>query len=324
MKTKIWHIFLGFIGKGMTRAVNRIWNYFFKGFICTTAIVLIFPILCVAVSLVSIFFALTTPIWIPFSMVLLHLYMMFAYDLDSPTELRNRYSIFLEAIVWNILLQGCLQPILAIFIAGIVCPFTAMVVFCVGIVRYWFRMCWDSITFHMFIKKCGRVPSSDSFAVKRIAGPGLVLNYYYSIKPEQALAAFEAKMELDELNAFQQAMENQIFQPQRDFKQFVEACFGPFSANLDQKSGPYKNLERESRDLLNLLNEKLERRRRDLQTGLPASVKNRIKLYPMELKIAIQHGANLLERFYPEHVIGRLSTTEEEFWDSRVSNRYQT
>lgn len=194
-----------------------------------------------------------------------------------------------------------------------------MVVFCVGIARYWLRLLWDSLTFHFFIKKCGRVPSSDSCAVKRIAGPGLVLNYFYSIKPEQALAAFEAKMELDELAAFQQSIESQIFQPQRDFKQFVEACFGPFSAHLDAKSGPYRDLEREGRDLLNLLNEKLERRRRDLQTGLSSSVRSRIKLYPMELKIAIQHGAHLLERFYPEHVIGRYSMTEEEFWDSKVS-----
>ena len=56
--------------------------------------------------------------------------------------------------------------------------------------------------FHLFIKKCGRVPSSDSFAVKRIAGPGLALDYFFLIKPEQALAAFEAKMELDELQVY--------------------------------------------------------------------------------------------------------------------------
>lgn len=53
--------------------------------------------------------------------------------------------------------------------------------------------------FHVFIKKNGRVPACDGFAVKRIAGPGLALDYYFSIRPEQALAAFEAKMELDEL-----------------------------------------------------------------------------------------------------------------------------
>lgn len=282
------------------------------------AIVIFFPILCVTVSVASIFFALIAPIWIPFAMVLLHLYMMFVYDLDSPNDLRNRYCIFLEASIWNVVVQGCVQPILAVIVAGVVCPIACLVVFFIGIIRYWFRLLWDISTFHLFIKKCAKIPSSDSFAIKRIAGPGLIQNYYYSIKPEQALAAFEAKMELDELMAFQQSMENQIFQPKRDFKHFVEACFSPFSVQLDKKSGPFKDLERESRDLLNLLNEKLERRRRDLQTGLSANVKNRVKLYPMELKVAIQHGAHLLERFYPEHVIGRLSMTDEEFWDSKV------
>lgn len=302
----------------MTRALDRIWNYFCKGFICTMALVIFFPILCVTVSITSILFGLAAPIWIPFVMLLLHLYMMFVYDLDSPNDLRNRYCVFLEAVLWNVFVQGCVQPILAVIVAGFVCPLAATIVFFVGIIRYWFRILWDSLTFHLFIKKCAKIPSSDSLAVKRIAGPGLIQNYYYSIKPEQALAAFESKMELDELMAFQQGMENQIFQPKRDMKQFVEACFGPFSAQLDKKSGPFRDLERESRDLLNLLNEKLERRRRDLQTGLSASVKNRIKLHPMELKVAIQHGAHLLERFYPEHVIGRLSMTEEEFWDSKV------
>ena len=69
----------------------------------------------------------------------------------------------------------------------------------VGVSRYWIRLFWDSTVFHTFIKKCGRVPASDSLAVKRIAGPGLALDYFFIIKPEQALAAFEAKMELDEL-----------------------------------------------------------------------------------------------------------------------------
>lgn len=282
------------------------------------ALVIFFPILCVTVSITSILFALATPIWIPLAMLLLHLYMMFVYDLDSPNDMRNRYCVFLEAVLWNVVVQGCVQPILAVIVAGFVCPLAAMIVFFVGVIRYWFRILWDSVTFHLFIKKCAKIPSSDSLAVKRIAGPGLIQNYYYSIKPEQAIAAFESKMELDELMAFQQAMQDQILEPKRDFKQFVEACFGPFSAQLDKKSGPFRDLERESRDLLNLLSEKLERRRRDLQTGLSASVKNRIKLHPMELKVAIQHGAHLLERFYPEHVIGRLAMTEEEFWDSKV------
>lgn len=151
--------------------------------------------------------------------------------------------------------------------------------------RYWLRLFWDSLVFHLFIKKCGRIPSSDSFAVRRISGPGLALDYFFLITPAQALASFEAKMELDELQAWQHSIETIICQPQKDFSQFVEACFGPFSAQLS-KSGPYRQLEREGQDLLSSLHEKLEKRRRELQLGLQPAVKTRIKLNTMELKVS--------------------------------------
>jgi hypothetical protein len=40
----------------------------------------------------------------------------------------------------------------------------------------------------------------------------------FQIRPEQALAAFEAKMETDELAAYQHEMEQTILQPQKDFR----------------------------------------------------------------------------------------------------------
>uniref|UniRef100_A0A182QS17 Uncharacterized protein n=1 Tax=Anopheles farauti TaxID=69004 RepID=A0A182QS17_9DIPT len=308
----------GFIGKGMTRHLNRLYNYFIKGFLGTLVILVLFPLLCCAVSASSLALAITAPLWMPFITVTLHLYMMLIYDLDCPDESRrNRYCIFLEAVGWNIGVQGLLQPLAAVVVASVICPLVAVLVFFVGIVRYWVRLFWDAATFHLFIKKCGRVPASDSFAVRRIAGPGLALDYYFSIKPEQALAAFEAKMELDELQAYQHSMETIICQPQKDFSQFVEACFGPFSAQLSKSVGPYRQLEREGQDLMASLHEKLEKRRRDLQTGLTTAVKSRIKLNTMELKIVIQQSAYMLEKFYPSHVIARLSISEEEFWDAK-------
>ena len=64
----------------------------------------------------------------------------------------------------------------------------------------------------------------------------------------------------------------------------MEACFGPFSAQL-AKVGPYRALEKEAQDLIGALHEKLERRRRDLQTGLVIGVRSKIKLTTVELKV---------------------------------------
>lgn len=277
-------LFIGFIGKGLTRNLNRIWNYFIKGFLGTLIILFAFPLICLSVSLLSFCLALTAPLWIPVFTLLLHAYMILIYDLDSPDSSRNRYCILLEAVIWNFLIQGLLQPLAAVIVASVLCPLATGCILVVGFIRYSVRLLWDSFTFHLFIKKHGRIPASDSFAVKRIAGPGLASDYYFIIKPEQALAAFEAKMELDELQAYQHAMERIILQPQKDFSQFVEACFGPFSAQLS-KVGPYATLDREAQDLMTTLHEKLEKRRRELQTSLTTQIKTRIKLNTIELKV---------------------------------------
>lgn len=76
-------------------------------------------------------------------------------------------------------------------------------------------------------------------------------------------------------------------QPQKDFSHFVEACFGSFSTQL-AKNGAYKSLEKEAQDLMVILHEKLEKRRRDLQTGLNVSVKSKVKLSTPDLKVRIE------------------------------------
>ncbi|XP_049817861.1 uncharacterized protein LOC109609412 isoform X1 [Aethina tumida] len=307
----------GFIGKGFTRHLNRIWNYFLKGLFGTVVLVIIFPVICVATILFSIFIAITSVVWMPVLTMTVQITNALIYDLDSPEQKRNRFFVLFEALIWNIGVQGCLQPMIALLVAAFVCPLISLIILAGGFVRYWLRLLWDTTTFHLIIKKRGRVPASDSFVVKRIAGPGLASDYYFQISPEQALAAFEAKMELDELAAYQTIVEATINQPQRDFSQFVEACFGSFSAQLS-KNGPYLKLEKEAQDLMTVLHEKLERRRRDLQTGLSVTVKSKIKLSTPELKIAIQQGALMLERFYPTRILQKLGCTEEQFWDSRA------
>ncbi|XP_043281763.1 uncharacterized protein [Venturia canescens] len=307
----------GFIGKGMTRHINRLWNYGFKGLLGTLTILFIFPIVCLIASFGSLIIALSAFIWMPIVTMMLHAFMALVMDLDSPESSRNRYLVVMEALVWNIGVQGCLQPIAAVIVAVVFCPIIAFLVVTVSVIRYWIRVVWDTAMFHLVIKNRGRIPASDSFVVKRIAGPGLASDYYYQIRPEQALAAFEAKLELDELLAFQQETERLITQPQRDFAQFVEACFSPFATSLAKTRDPYKSLEKEARDLVAVLHEKLDRRRKDLQTGLGVAVRSKIKLTTFDLKVVIQQAALMLERLYPSHVFARFSGSEDDFWENK-------
>lgn len=85
-----------------------------------------------------------------------------------------------------------------------------------------------------------------------------------------------------------------ITQPQRDFTQFVEACFGPFAASLAKTKDPYKSLEKEAKDLIAVLHEKLDRRRKNLQTGLGMVVRSKIKLTTFDLKVITQIRSSTL------------------------------
>lgn len=64
----------------------------------------------------------------PLITLALHAFMALIMDLDSPEPSRNRYFVIMEALVWNIGIQGCLQPIAALIVALILCPIISFVI----------------------------------------------------------------------------------------------------------------------------------------------------------------------------------------------------
>ena len=71
-----------------------------------------------------------------------------------------------------------------------------------AVVRKVLRDAWDTVIFRCMIGSCARVPLSDNFLARRIAGPGMASTYYFQIKTEQALAALETAMDLDRLQVY--------------------------------------------------------------------------------------------------------------------------
>ncbi|XP_071521204.1 uncharacterized protein [Panulirus ornatus] len=294
----------GFIGKGVTRHMNRAWNYVMKGIVGTLLLTTVFPITCLLVSMGSMAIAIAAPLWVPACVLLTHIVCILLYDLDSPTGMR-KWSPVLQAIGLHLIVLGVLQSITAFLTATIACPVLAASILLYGVIRRGLRHVWDTVMFHAVIKKRGRIPASDSFLVKRIAGPGLHNNFYYQICCEQALAAFESRLEMDELAVYQREMEAIIQKPLCAYTDFVQRCFGPFSGVIG-KTGNYDRVDREIRDLTLTLQEKIDRRRRDLALGLPGSVRSKIKLTTRELKLALKQATIMLEDFYPSHVLNRI------------------
>ncbi|XP_005097291.1 uncharacterized protein LOC101859401 [Aplysia californica] len=304
----------GFLGKSLTRHFNRFWNFVVKGALGSTLVVLVFPVLCLGVSTLSLIAAVLSPVWVPVGTLLAHLLFFLIFDLDNPWPEKNRWFILFEAVIWNLLLQGCVQPLSALLVGVVACPVASLAVCLFGVVRSGLRLIWDAFMFHVIIKSRGRVPSSDGFVARRISGPGLASNYFFQIRPEQALAAVEARAEHDELEAWRAQMMEVIERPKETYKQFVEQCFKPFSASLTEQ-GIYLQLNRETTEYISDLRTQANQREVVLYTGLNPDLQRRIKLAEADLKLTILYTSRLLEEFYPEHVIRRMKHSEEDFWE---------
>jgi len=98
----------------------------------------------------------------------------------------------------------------------------------------------DGIFFHTIIRCNAKVPSNDTFIARRVAGPGLASDHFFQvaftnnsqycfllvlllirlikINPEQALAALEANVEMNLLDAYRTYIEKIIEEPTRLFK----------------------------------------------------------------------------------------------------------
>lgn len=275
----------GFMGKGLRRYLNQIWNYVIKGFFGTLLIIFALPIACISVCLASATLGILAPVWIPVATLLLHIYMIIIFDFDNPREEKNSFFVIFEILFWNVAVKGIAQLSAAVFTALVICPIISTVVLLGGLVRYFARRAWDSLVFHAFIKHHGRIPSSDTIAVKRVSGPGHCQEYYFSITSSQALAALvDSKMELDELEAWKAETEEAIQRPKKDYNQFIEACFGPFSAQIS-KTGEYRKLDRECQNLLFTLREQIERRKRELQLCIPSNVRAKVRMNSSDLKV---------------------------------------
>ncbi|KAL3877445.1 hypothetical protein ACJMK2_035151 [Sinanodonta woodiana] len=307
----------GFLGKSCTRHFNRVWNYVLKGALGSVLLVTVFPVLCVTFSGISLAAAITTPVWIPLVTLGAHLIAFVIYDFDCPDDNSNKVGILFEALVWRLLIQGCMQPLAALMVGCIGCPLAALGVSIFGALRRSVRGLWDTFMFYAVIKPRGRVPMSDGFVARRVAGPGLASNYFLQIHPEQTLAAVEARMELDELEVFRVNTVKQIEQPVQEYRSFVSSCFKPFSAGLITE-GVFNRLKEETAEYDTHLTQKVNEKANVLRISLHPEVQGKIKLPERELKITILQTAKMLEKFYPDHVIKPSGVKEEDFWEDKL------
>lgn len=83
------------------------------------------------------------------------------------------------------------------------------------------RGTYDTIMYHLVVKRLARVPAHDSFLAQRIAGPGLAAQYFYQVSSPEVLAALEALIEQNQLKVYRSHIEEILMKPISQYR-FVE------------------------------------------------------------------------------------------------------
>ena len=178
----------GLLGKSFTRILNVIWNYVIKGFCGTLLLILIYPALCVLVSVSSIVLGILTPVWYPIISLLTHLGFVIIFDWELCGKRGTCKSFFpILRILLKFLICGLLSPVLALFTALVFCPVSSICITLFAFIRKCFRKTWDGFMFYAILKPMAKVPANDTFIARRTAGPGLASNHFYQIQPEQGI-----------------------------------------------------------------------------------------------------------------------------------------
>ncbi|ODM94685.1 hypothetical protein Ocin01_11990 [Orchesella cincta] len=307
----------GFLGKGWNRFLNRFWNYVVKGFFPSIFLVLFLPLGSLVTCILSLALCVTAPAWMPLVVLVFHLVCIIVYDFDCPTPDRNQiFPLFVT--LGSLVLRGVVQPIFCLIGALVLCPTVSGLIALCSVFNYGVRIAWDSLMFYSLIKPKGRLPSGNSWIVKRVMGPGLAPDFYFEITIEQALIAFQAKLETEELNVYYHKANQKISEPLTEYKTFFQNCFSPFSAKLVESEGPYKDLIRETLVLKSSLEDKVLKRRQQLETGLNVSTRSRIRMRKPLLEKTLFAACKVAQNFYPVRIFSKMSGEEvTNFWESR-------
>ena len=116
----------GFMGKGLTRQINRSWNYGFKGILCSLLLLFFFPIICILCSVGGVCLAFTAPLWAPVCALFYHFVIAFIWDFDNPNSKRRPLLPIVQVVGKDLLLDGLIQPLACLVVALVLCPLVSL------------------------------------------------------------------------------------------------------------------------------------------------------------------------------------------------------
>jgi len=321
---------VGLLGKSITRICNLAWNYLFLGFIGITGLLIGQPALTLLNIPFCIVMIVTPMIWAPVCALLVHILCIVVYDAMEPHGGVHCFGL-IQVICF--LLLGGIHTGLALA-AAIILPVANVIFVCLGLLLNLLRQLYDCFAFCLIIRRCARVPASDSFTARRTAGPGLSAGFSYQVSPAVALAALQQQLELLELELHEKRLYRLAEQPEQDFaegvRRYVTAPLGlsePSASTWRSRGGgdgavlchrEYVRLQNDCQQRKNTIREAFSERRRKLERFHIVSNRHTIRQSRADLLRAEASGARVVKSFAEQRWLPLLSEAEKkEVWETQ-------
>lgn len=186
----------GLFGKNFSRIFNYLECYLFRlilvGIIGTLAI---YPILIILLSGFSVVLALTVWIWVPLVMVVCYLFNILIFQFESN---KIKRTIKVKGVPLLLILIALAVSLLLISFSVanflLFTPIINAIYFTFLLLQRGIRTVTDAIMF-LLIAKIGRTPSRDTAIAKKISGPGLSRNHFFSILEDDVYVLTQSCLE---------------------------------------------------------------------------------------------------------------------------------
>lgn len=307
----------GLLGKGITRPFHIMYHLL----LCAAGVLVIGvvqPLLTFINITISIFIAMTAPIWAVFYSIFMLLLSCIIWDIDYPYQghlfcwTQNFLWFPIPFQVFHILYWGLGQVIFKL-VQCVLYDFPMFILKGLhAYVRYGARRVWDNIMMSILRTRM-KVPGVDSFWAKRIKGPGLSNNYYFQVEPEVAMNALQATLDKEDLDYYVVKETKEINRPLRELIDFFKDLLQPLSIDASMLPETHK-LRLDEYVHLKALNEAARIRYKDLARGainsnLSHSL-NRIKLTEENLTSTMARSQVIVTNFYKESIATYISADD--------------
>lgn len=241
---------VGMFGKNVARIFNCIENYFLRFFLVSCIVLgLIHPILNILTIFLCLFIALTSYAWAILYIGVSSVFRITIFDFEALRYDSNyatlrtidnivspcRYFPMLQLII-KMMWGGFVQISICLF-----CPLLMTIIAVVKIILssilQGLRYAYSYTLFTLIVKKLAKVPIKDTNLARRISGPGITRDIYYSLKIEDCMILVLLKLETIQYSLFQDEVAQYIRQNYTLIIEKYEAMIKVFSENyIDLKN----------------------------------------------------------------------------------------